>query len=138
MKEESSNVVHVDFVRQCIITSEEERAPLPSARPDDPLASAKLEAFRKWVSDSEVGLQINAALPSVKLPAEYKSIPNLILKFSHGYKLPVLEYDLRGVRAILSFKGVNHYCDIPWESIYIIINLQTEEYISFSGPPDAV
>ncbi len=59
-------------------------------------------------------------LLGVKVPAQFRSEPILRLNFSYRFGIDDFQVDARGVRASLSFGGVNHFCDIPWGAVIAI------------------
>ena len=64
--------------------------------------------------------------PGVQLP-EFLNTPIVNLNFSYRYGISDFEVDDKGIRASLSFKGVPHFCDIPWSAICAILSEVTDE-----------
>ena len=64
--------------------------------------------------------------PGVQLP-DFLNTPIVNLNFSYRYGISDFEVDEKGIRASLSFKGVPHFCDIPWSAICAIVSENTDQ-----------
>ena len=71
----------------------------------DPDAAKKLEAFTRMIDEGMVMLTLDARKESVAVPEGHKEELQLALNFSHRFGLDDFEFDLKGVRASLSFGG---------------------------------
>jgi heme-degrading monooxygenase HmoA len=99
----------------------------------DPDAAKKLEAFSRLIDEGMVMVTLDARMPNVVVPAQHKDDLQLGLNFSHRFAVTDFEYDLKGVRASLSFGGVPHRCDLPWESVYMLRSHVTDEVVFFKA-----
>lgn len=72
-------------------------------------------------------VQILTNRPGVELPS-FLNTPIVNLNFSYRYGIDDFEVDERGIRASLSFKGVPHFCDIPWDAICAIRSDNTDQF----------
>lgn len=80
----------------------------------------KLEAFRALIDEGMVAVTFDTRPASVKIPANFKGGPQLILNFSHRFNIPDFAFDERGVRASLSFDSGDFFCQLPWSAVYIM------------------
>ena len=64
--------------------------------------------------------------PGVELP-DFLNTPIVNLNFSYRYGISDFEVDEKGIRASLSFRGVPHFCDIPWTAICAIMSENTDQ-----------
>ncbi|MBQ9816503.1 MAG: hypothetical protein IJM59_03395 [Proteobacteria bacterium] len=64
--------------------------------------------------------------PGVELP-QFLNTPIVNLNFSYQYGIDDFAVDERGIRASLSFKGVPHFCNIPWDAVCSILSERTEQ-----------
>lgn len=64
--------------------------------------------------------------PGVALP-DFLNTPIVNLNFSYRYGIDDFEVDERGIRASLSFRGVPHFCDIPWTAVCAIMSEKTDQ-----------
>lgn len=83
-------------------------------------AADKRKEFEEAAANSVVVVQLDARRAGVSVPATYADTPNLILKFSRRYPVP-LSVGLDGLRQELSFpREGTHACAIPWSAVYAI------------------
>lgn len=81
-------------------------------------------------------LQLDARRPGVIVPGYLLGDPALRLNIAYGYNLPALEIDEEGVYAILSFRGANAGCNIPWEAVYAMMLHDGGDDGAFVWPTD--
>lgn len=62
----------------------------------------------------------------VTLP-DFLNTPVVNLNFSYRFGISDFEVDEKGIRASLSFRGVPHFCDIPWSAVCAIISEKTDQ-----------
>jgi len=91
-------------------------------------ASTEYQAVMEKLLDAGIVMvHLIPGLLGVKVPAAFKSQPILRLNFSYRFGISDFMVDERGVRASLSFGGVNHFCDIPWGAVLAISSTPADE-----------
>jgi stringent starvation protein B len=127
----SGKVVRLDFKK-----AREERE--AQAAPEDPWAAQKLEAFERLVDDGMVLVNLDSRTKGVNVPEHHRGDPQLGLNFSHRFYTGDFEYDERGLRSTLSFRGEPYFCDIPWAAVFMLRSHATDEVFLFppSVPPE--
>ena len=63
----------------------------------------------------------------VELPSVCNT-PVVHLNFSYRFGLSDFEVDESGIRASLSFGGVPHWCDLPWDAVVGISSTVTDQF----------
>jgi stringent starvation protein B len=102
--------------------------------PRDPaseLSIQKSKVFEELVDKGIVMVTLDTRVDGVSVPDQFRGSPQLHLNFSYDYQIPDFEFDDYGVRASLSFGGRNHFCDIPWEAVYMLRPEEQEEGMVF-------
>lgn len=108
MSKNSDNVVRVDF---------RERG--KKALMGEPALNAKkYELFNEWLQHGTVCVLFDARLADVKVPLEFSTQGDLRLNFSYEFQIPDFNLNQVGVWATLSFDSGEHFCMVPWSSIY--------------------
>jgi stringent starvation protein B len=81
---------------------------------------------------------LDSRRPGVVVPEQFMNQPTLNLNFDHLFRIPDFSYDEHGVRASLSFGGVDRWCDVPWTAVYFMRSLESQEVMVFPGelPPE--
>jgi hypothetical protein len=87
---------------------------------DEPTNQQKRRELLRMLERGLVMVHLDPRAIGVVVPDRYKSGPVLKLQIAYGFRLPALEIDEEGVFAVLSFKGANFGCTLPWESIYAL------------------
>ncbi len=91
-------------------------------------ASTEYQAVMEKLLDAGIVMvHLIPGLLGVKVPAAFKNQPVLRLNFSYRFGISDFMVDERGVRASLSFGGVNHFCDIPWGAVLAISSTPADE-----------
>ncbi|MEC9070749.1 MAG: hypothetical protein VX938_00160 [Myxococcota bacterium] len=96
----------------------------------------KRETFLDLLDRGVVMLHIDARRDGVVVPGYLKGDPALRLNIAYGFNLPSLEIDDEGVYAVLSFRGANAGCNIPWEAVYAMTLPGGEDDGSVVWPSD--
>ena len=78
----------------------------------------KKDTFLQMLEQGIVMLHLDARRSGVIVPGFLQGDPALRLNIAHAFNLPALEIDDGGVYAVLSFRGTNVGCNIPWEAVY--------------------
>jgi stringent starvation protein B len=83
-------------------------------------AADKRDEFERMAKESTVIVQIDARRAGVSVPAAYAQVPNLILRFSPRFPVP-LSVGVDGLRQELTFPREGTYvCAVPWSAVYAI------------------
>ncbi len=80
----------------------------------------KRETMVQLLDRGLVMVHLDPRVDGVKVPEWFKSDPTLRLNIAYGFNLPALDIDEEGIYAVLSFSGVDHGCNLPWESVFAI------------------
>lgn len=107
-KNVADNVVRVDFREQSLKRSSKESS----------LNENKRELFSEWLNHGVVSILLDARATDVKVPLEFSAQGDLRLNFSYNFQIPDFNFNQVGVWATLSFDSGDHFCMIPWSSIY--------------------
>src|SRR5690606_2576050 len=96
-----------------------EPEPEPEPEPVAPGNYEKLRRFSEMVDEGTVLVTLDARRAGVVAPSRLTGEMRLNLDFCYGFGIPDFDFDEYGVRASLSFGGLDVYCDIPWPSVYM-------------------
>lgn len=112
---EEDNVIRVQFGASAV-------EPAPVQIPEDLPSSnrEKLDLFSEMVDKGTVLVTLDARHEGVIVPPQFSEELRLNLNFCHQFGIADFEYDLAGVRASLSFGGVDSFCDVPWGAVYMM------------------
>lgn len=136
MSSDDDNVIHVNF------GAETEGAPAAtnSDRPgpnDDQdalrVGQEKLRIFSDLLEEGTVMVTLDSRRAGVVVPTQFLGQPQLNLNFDHLFRIPDFEYDEQGVRASLSFGGVDQWCDVPWSAVYMMRSVESQDVMLFPG-----
>ena len=94
--------------------------PVPASTEYQPIMEKLLDA-------GIVMVHLIPNLLGVRVPAAFRDQPVLRLNFSYRFGISDFMVDERGVRASLSFGGVNHFCDIPWGAVLALSSTPADE-----------
>lgn len=133
MSTEKDNVIRVNFGAGVV-----EPPPPEPEEPASPEAAEKLAIFTEMVAEGTVMVTLDTRVSGVIVPPDFQGNLQLNLNFDHDYGIRDFDYDSQGVRASLSFGGVNKLCDIPWDAVYILRNEASDDAVAFpeSLPPE--
>lgn len=109
-------VIHVDFANKRVLRKE-----VRSHRPAG-LAKDKLSYFAQLIDEGMTSIVVDGRAPNTRLPAHLRGQPSVVLNWSHRFELPDFEYDEKGVRGTLSFKGEAFTTNVPWRSVHAIFS----------------
>lgn len=128
--ENDDNVIRVQFGAPAA-------PPAPRAE-DYPESNAeKLELFSEMVEKGTVLVTLDARRDGVVVPRQFTEEMRLNLNFCHQFGILDFDYDVAGVRASLSFGGVDFFCDIPWTSVWIMrSHVQNDGYMFPADIPE--
>ena len=118
---DDDNVIHVQFGAPGEVTEV----------PEDPASQEKLHVFSTMVDAGTVMVTLDSRVSGVTVPAAHSDQMQLNLNFCHQYGIPDFSYDEAGLRASLSFGGVNTFCDIPWAAVYMMRSHESGEAVAF-------
>ena len=74
--------------------------------------------IRDRIEQGLVVVTFDTRRPGVRVPEQYRGIPQLHLSFSSRFRIDDFAYDEAGVRATLSFDNEDSFCDVPWSAVY--------------------
>lgn len=110
---DDDNVIRVDFGAQSAPPEE----PRPAAPPEN---DEKLGVFADMIEKGTVLVTLDARREGVVVPPQFAGQMRLNLNFCFLFGIPDFEFDPWGVRASLSFGGVDSWCDVPWSAVYMM------------------
>lgn len=84
----------------------------------DSLNAKKRALFGEWLKKGTVMVLFDARSPGVKVPLEYSHQGDLRLNFCYDFHVPDFNFNETGVWASLSFNSIEHFCMVPWSSVY--------------------
>lgn len=130
---DDDNVIRVDFGAQAPVPPAEEPPLEVPAGHDE-----KLGVFTDMIEKGTVLLTLDARHPGVQVPPQFADQMRLNLNFCYLFGIPDFEFDQRGVRASLSFGGVDTWCDISWDAVYMMRSHVENDVMLFpqSIPPE--
>jgi hypothetical protein len=113
----SENVISVDFSKGRSTTKPKMPAQAAAVKVsmDD---AVKLMVFTLMIAESKVQVRLATEVEGVVIPESLRGEVVQVLNFSKKFGVPDFNYDHRGVRASLSFNGVDSLCDIPWPAVF--------------------
>ena len=79
------------------------------------------EIFEELIKQGAVTLTLDSRCESTVVPPQYLGDLCINLKFCHEFEIADFEYDEYGVRASLRFGQQDHFCDVPWASVYVMV-----------------
>ena len=129
-EDENNNVVRVHFGGSPTTSSSDPSAQEGSPgtpRSVHPQNHAKLKLFSELLEKGMVMVTLDTRVEGVLVPPQFQDLPELRLNFSHLFHLDDFVYDTAGLRASLSFQGQRHFCDIPWEAVFLLYSHETGE-----------
>ncbi|MBA2662224.1 MAG: hypothetical protein H0U74_08000 [Bradymonadaceae bacterium] len=127
------NVVHIDFKRG----KNRGNPPTPASEViefADPRDKDKLKAFSELIENGMVMVTIDARSRNVTIPAQFRSMSELRLNFSHLFGIKDFEYDVMSIRASLSFDGKPYFCEIPWAAVTMLYGHESGAVVLFEEP----
>ncbi len=124
------NVVELDFEGGA--SPSEQKNVEPRSEKD----RAKFEVFETMIADGMVMVTLDTRVDGVKVPPKFQGLSELRLNFSYLFQIEDFDFDGRGVRASLSFQGTRHFCDIPWEAVFMVYSHESGEFAVFE-PEDS-
>lgn len=92
---------------------------------------AKFEVFRRMIEEGMVMVTLDTRIEGVEVPPKFEGLPELRLNFSHMFHIDDFDYDSDGVRASLSFDGTRYFCDVPWESVFMLYSHESGDVVVF-------
>lgn len=135
MSEKDDNVIRVDFGgprSQPEPDEIEAEGPGPSGIVSG-TGEEKHRIFADLLEEGTVMLTLDARRDGVVLPDQFADQFRLNLNFDHLFGIPDFDYDDDGVRASLSFGGVDRWCDIPWSAVYMMRGVESPDVVLFPG-----
>lgn len=124
--DDENNVIRVNFGKKEV----EE----PEPEPD------KFAVFTKLIENGTVMITLDARADGVSLPSQFESEFRLNLNFCYSFGIPDFLFNPKGLSASLSFSGVDSWCDIPWEAVYMMRSHIENNVVLFpeSLPPEMI
>ncbi len=132
------NVVRLDFDSDSAgAESSGDKASEESPAIGDGRMTSKYEVFNDMIADGMVMVTLDTRADGVEVPPKFQGLPELRLNFSHMFHINDFDYDADGVRASLSFDGTRHFCDVPWEAVFMLYSHESGDVIVFDpvSPP---
>jgi stringent starvation protein B len=84
----------------------------------DFLNRQKRDTFKSMLDHGLVMIHLDPRRDGVVVPAQFASDPVLRLNIAYGFNLPALDIDDDGIFAVLSFRGANFGCTVPWPAVF--------------------
>jgi hypothetical protein len=81
---------------------------------------SKLDGFRRLIDRGLVLVTFDTRHPAARVPPAFRGQPQLALSFSLRFGVDDFAYDDDGVRGTLSFQRKPFFCEIPWDSVYML------------------
>ncbi len=133
MSDEDNNVIHVNFGG-----APDAEEPEPQASDPDSPGAEKCRLFDELLEDGTVMITLDSRRSGVVVPPQFMGQVQLNLNFDHLFGIADFAYDDEGVRASLSFGGVDQWCDVPWSAVFMMRSLESEEVMLFPSelPPE--
>lgn len=127
MTSDNNNVIKVQF-------GPKHPLPLPK-EPDSSKISAEIlrngekkEIFEKFLDGNATTMLVfDATQPDVRVPEMFRQEKDLRLNFCLEFRIPEFCVDKQGVRGSLSFPEGFAFCDVPWNHVFIIRNVESGE-----------
>lgn len=136
--EESTSSETIDISDEVGESGPDVHAVFP-ARSGNPESEVKLEVFTDMIKEGVVMVTLDARREGVEVPESHRGNPRLNLNFSHEFQIPDFSYDVEGVRASLLFDGVDIWCEVPWEAVYMLHSQASDEIVQFpSSMPEEI
>jgi stringent starvation protein B len=84
---------------------------------------AKLDVFRALLTRGDVFVHVDPRYFEVILPQRLKMQAQVVLQFGLDLSVPIpdMEYNEECLSGTLSFKGVKHWCEIPWYAVFALV-----------------
>ncbi len=86
-----------------------------------------LPIMERLLDAGKVMVHLLPGLLGVRVPSNFRHERILRLNFSYRFGIADFQVDERGVRASLSFAGVQQFCDIPWGAVVALSSEVTDE-----------
>ncbi|MCA9507174.1 MAG: hypothetical protein KC505_01985 [Myxococcales bacterium] len=106
----SSNVVEFPLSKERVKKGQETSACV--------LNRKKRALFAEWLEHGTVMVLFDARASEVKVPTEFSVQGSLRLNFCYDFHVPDFSFNEYGVWATLSFDSGEHFCMVPWASVY--------------------
>lgn len=81
----------------------------------------KKKRFISMLKEGMIQVAVNSKLPGVQLPPHLMGNLKVVLNLSYRFKDPIDVTD-EGVYSVLSFAGVDHNINLPWGSIWGVVD----------------
>ncbi len=117
--ENNDNVIELSFG-----SSQPKAAEIPA-----PSEQTIYDVFCHFIEMGMVNLTLDSRVKGVAVPPHLQEQPYLNLNWSKKFFLPDFVYDEHGVRGSLSFNGVNSFCDIPWQAVWMMRSMVSQEVL---------
>lgn len=111
---EKDNIIHVDFGKKKTIDKNESTSVGVLGALD------KFVVFSELIEIGTVMITLDARTKGVALPKQFNDEFRLNLNFCYSFGIPDFSFDKHSVSASLSFGGVDTWCDIPWDAVYML------------------
>jgi hypothetical protein len=133
-KDAEANVIRVDFGARSRTKpgtprdqiTKEIKLPTPAGPPGQ---ESKLDCFRRLIDRGLVLLTFDTRHPEARVPPAFRGQPQLALSFSLRFGVDDFAYDHDGVRGTLSFQRRPFFCEIPWDSVYMMRSEVADELL---------
>ena len=80
-----------------------------------------LRIFEELIERGPVTLTLDSRVAGTIVPQKYLGDLCINLQFCHEFDIPDFHFDKYGVRASLLFSGEDLFCDVPWQSVYVMV-----------------
>jgi stringent starvation protein B len=106
-------------------------------------SAAKKDLLGRLLADRLVLVHVDARRPGVKVPRQFATSHDLLLKLSRRFANTNMVLDERGVSATLRFSSDPFRCVLPWSSIWEFVEPETSLHclweadlpVELGGPP---
>ena len=100
----------------------------------------KVRIFSELLDRGTVMVTLDSRRDDVTIPDDFRDEFRLNLNFCYQFAIPDFEFDDVGIRASLSFGGVDYWCDIGWDAVYMLRSHVENDVVLFPNdfPPEMV
>lgn len=91
----------------------------------------KQKQLLELLQEGPVMVFIDTRCPGVVVPERFRGSPDLKLNFDYAFHIPDFEVREDGLVATLSFSQTPHFCAIPFEAIWQMVNTKNQKNFAY-------
>jgi hypothetical protein len=91
----------------------------------------KQKQLLELLQEGPVMVFIDTRCPGVLVPERFRGEPDLKLNFDYAFRIPDFEVREDGLIATLSFSQTPHFCALPFESIWQMVNTKNQKNFAY-------